>query len=260
MKKIAFVLMLFISLISKAELSFFDWEYPEDPKDSDWYIIYGYVSPTLMSKCISLLNPGTLDCIVDEFAEKYPAENRTDLKNFRINTPTDLRLFADELNSRSFKGRTIITLAELAGISSTVFDISGGYHWPPTYTVKNSSPLIEWYYKHKHKIDLDLLGLYLAEDSRHYVYDPTNDLSLYGITRQHFNHPMNNLNGEDEQRLLDLAYEFEYIFLSPDDHEFVDRIIKEYPNNEIIRILMRNRKFYQFGIMAKNTLKKGVED
>ncbi|MDE5607380.1 MAG: hypothetical protein K2I64_00400 [Muribaculaceae bacterium] len=240
MKKI--IALLFyscVSLVSVCQISFFDWDYPEDIHHKDWYFIYDLIDDYQLKTCLDIRDIESLDRMVEGFKSAYETRGIYGL-------PGEYRLPADDSIAILMK-----TLAEISYIENVIGKFIPNF----TIAFKGSGVnfLVDWYYRNRDNIDLDSLSLYVAAQ----IYlacklSPFNFLEthLYPALN-HFNHPLNDLDPETEKWIRDLD---SYTILDNRgirQRERIDSILEAHPQNVLIKRLIQQAKVAQFTRMYK---------
>lgn len=238
---LSIIISVLTSLGAVSQISYLNWDYPEDIQDENWYIIYDLLPDYQLKTCLDIRNIEALDNILNDF-------QNTCMSRGAYGLPGEYRLPADD--------QIAVLLEALTDISG-VQNVRGAFR--PDFTVAFNgygiSRLVEWYNKFKTQINLDTFSLYVA--AKMYLaakQSPFNflELNFMPASCPHYNHPLNDLDVETEQKIWRMDWDSIFEDKNEPMREEIDRILAKHPQNPFIKRHIQRAKVEQFCRMYKS--------
>lgn len=239
-------ILLFCNILSIAafcEISFFDWDYPDNIEDPQWNIIYEMIPEDKLFLCLYVRDS---DNSLEQLKQFKKA---CDTKGF-YGAPGRYTLPADDPTAI-----LIESLAKMSGINDVVSYIRDQYKIEiDGYTIHK---LLSWYGSARKNLNLDTFSLYLVAEI--YISEVFSPFNFFNIAA-HYNHPMNDLSPEDEKFLRGLSWLSVLDEKNPKNREKVDSILAKHPQNVLIKRYIKLAKVAKFAQMYRDKMlsKSGV--
>lgn len=236
---ITYLFSSLVSLVTVCQINFFDWDYPRDIKDPDWYIIYDLIPEDKLFLCLYIRELENLDEQIEKFKKACETKEVFGLKG-------KYRLPADDPIAILIEALINISGTENA-LGDSHFDFTTEFYG---HGIKN---LLGWYRRNRTNIDLDSLSLYLAAkiylrgiESPYNFLDPYNSIVFYS---RHFHHPLNDLSEEEEEYLNRVDWDWILDKNSQKERDNIDSILARHPQNVLIARYMKKAKVAKFARM-----------